>query len=51
MDLVKALIKRILCKHDYEFRSRAYGVNCFGNLVGAETYQCTKCGKRKEEVL
>lgn len=47
MDLLKAFIKRLVCKHKYEFRSRYFKVK--NQKIGQyENYKCLKCGKRKE---
>lgn len=50
MDLLKQLFKRIICKHDYEFRSRYYRSK--NNIMRMyEDYQCLNCGKRKEQEI
>ena len=41
-------IKRLFCKHDYKYISQ-HKIN--GGMRKAICYQCSKCGKIKEEII
>lgn len=43
----KAFIKRVLCKHDYEYSSQFY-LSKNKKMYLYEIYNCIKCNKRKE---